>query len=86
VFIFLPPFVLIYLSSMNNNAEELQLMDMVVIRAEEDESGGESGGNDAKDFFEKCNNSMKALVVLCRGLKWIMVNLCWTQRESHGST
>jgi hypothetical protein len=39
---------------------------MVILRVEEDESGGENGGNDAKDFFEKCNNSMKALVVLCR--------------------
>jgi hypothetical protein len=50
---------------MNSDEEDSQLIQMIADRQEEEESGV----NDVKEHFEKCNNSLKVLVVLCRGLK-----------------
>jgi hypothetical protein len=50
---------------MNSDEEDSQLIQMIADRQEEEESGL----NHVKEHFEKCNNSLKVLVVLCRGLK-----------------
>ena len=52
---------------MNSDEEDSQLIQQMMADRQEDEE--ESGVNHVKEHFEKCNNSLKVLVVLCRGLK-----------------
>jgi hypothetical protein len=72
VFIFLPPFIYLLRAAVrmnDNDDEEAQLMRVIADVIEDEVEESSSVANYAKEHLEKNNNSLKVLVVLCRGLR-----------------